>query len=35
VALELHLSSALVEIRALVEELGGDEIAPQIEEATE
>jgi len=34
-AIELHLSSALVEIRALVEELGVDEIAPVTEEAAE
>jgi type I restriction enzyme M protein len=34
-AIELHLSSALVEVRALVEELGIDVIAPTIEEAAE
>ena len=34
-AIELHLSSALVEIRALVEELGVDTIAPSIGEAAE
>jgi type I restriction enzyme M protein len=34
-AIELHLSSALVEVRALVEELGVDVIAPAIEEAAE
>lgn len=34
-AIELHLSSALVEIRALVEELGVDTISPAIEEAAE
>jgi type I restriction enzyme M protein len=34
-AIELHLSSALVEVRALVEELGIDVIAPALEEAAE
>lgn len=34
-AIELHLSSALVEVRALVEELGVDVIAPAIEEGVE
>ena len=34
-AIELHLSSALVEVRALVEELGVDAIQPVIEEAAE
>jgi type I restriction enzyme M protein len=34
-AIELHLSSALVEIRGLVEELGVDENRPVIEEAAE
>jgi type I restriction enzyme M protein len=34
-AIELHLSSALVEVRALVEELGVNVIAPAIEEAAE
>jgi type I restriction enzyme M protein len=34
-AIELHLSSALVEVRALVEELGIDEIAPVVEEVAE
>lgn len=33
--IELHLSSALVEVRALVEELGVDVIAPAVEEAAE
>jgi type I restriction enzyme M protein len=34
-AIELHLSSALVEVRALVEERGVDVIAPALEEAAE
>lgn len=34
-AIELHLSSALVEVRALVEELGVDLIANVVEEAAE
>ncbi len=34
-AIELHLSLALVEVRAVVEELGVDVIAPTVEEAAE
>lgn len=34
-AIELHLSSSLVEVRALVEELGVDVIAPTVKEAAE
>jgi type I restriction enzyme M protein len=34
-AIELHLSAALVEVRALVEELEIDAIAPTVEEAVE
>jgi type I restriction enzyme M protein len=34
-AIELHLSAAWVEVRALVEEIGIDVIAPAIEEAAE
>jgi type I restriction enzyme M protein len=34
-AIELHLASSLVEVRALVEELGIDVIAPAVGEAAE